>query len=177
VSIGVQARDREPGLLSLACEILENAPALPCAACRDRLDLFDAAATACRPDAEAVHRAIAVCSRCPEQARCREWAEEQRDLAGVFGGEYWPKPKRRKSTRDKDIGGDVTVPEPPQPPAPLTCAQPCPHGGHSCGLPPNHAMQCCYCAPCHCFYRSDSPRLHIHDGVSVLDETSSKTRG
>ena len=69
------------GWAGLVARIVSSAPNLPRAACRDKAGLFDA------EDGEhQERRARAICHACPELQPCREWADQQHVLSGVYAG-------------------------------------------------------------------------------------------
>jgi hypothetical protein len=73
-------------------------PAFPDARCRDRHDLYDAAAQA-DPDDEA--ECLLLCAGCGHQADCHAWAQSLRAAQrpeGVCAGVVWhrPEPRQRK---------------------------------------------------------------------------------
>ena len=69
------------GWAGLVARIVSSAPKLPRAACRGKPGLFDA------EDGEhQERRAGAICRGCPELQPCREWADQQHALSGVYAG-------------------------------------------------------------------------------------------
>ncbi|OBK91482.1 hypothetical protein [Mycolicibacter sinensis] len=84
------------GAVQLLSAILAGVPALPGAACRDRLETFDAAASG---DREAAEAAVEICRACPAFVACERWAERaypQKKPAGVLAGQFIPPAKARK---------------------------------------------------------------------------------
>jgi Transcription factor WhiB len=79
----------------LFAELGAHTPALPAAACRHHVALFD------DETAEAVAEAVQICASCPELARCADWAAGQspRHLLGVIAGKRYRENVPRKSRR------------------------------------------------------------------------------
>jgi len=76
---------------------LATTPDLRGAACRNYVDVFDAAAD--RRIAGAVSLAQTVCAKCPVLAECRHWARsapQVRAVVGVIAGQYRTRPRARR---------------------------------------------------------------------------------
>jgi Transcription factor WhiB len=90
-------------VLELFAALGRAIPALPNAACRSHLDVFDSE----HPDA--VAEAVTICGRCPELDACTAWAAtiDPRQLSGVVAGHYRPTTKR---SHDKKRSTTMTDP-------------------------------------------------------------------
>jgi hypothetical protein len=68
-------------------------PALPEAACVDRLDVFDSETPG------GIAAAVAICQHCPELVACAAWAAtmEPRKLLGVVAGQDRNNPTKRRN--------------------------------------------------------------------------------
>lgn len=79
---------RDGGVVELLVGILGGVPALPGAACRDHVALFDRAADG---DRVAAQQAIEICRRCPVLGACAQWiadAYPRRPPPGVWAARF-----------------------------------------------------------------------------------------
>ena len=70
--------------------IVAHVPALPGAACRAHVELYDAASTFGPGMREARRQALEVCHSCPALQACRDWSDSMPALArphGVLAGQ------------------------------------------------------------------------------------------
>ncbi|GLP74929.1 hypothetical protein TUM20983_20390 [Mycobacterium antarcticum] len=98
-------------LADLLAAMSSGIPALPRAACRERLDVFDSI----KPDD--IESAIEVCHGCPELQPCLRWAEQsdQNLLTGVIAGRVF---KHHVNGWGRPTGITTTKPKEPTMPTP-----------------------------------------------------------
>lgn len=91
--------------IELLAKVLADTPALPGAACRQYVELYDRAADG---DRDAAQEAIEVCGRCPVLKQCAAWiarSQPRRPPPGVWAAHYQPPPppgKRKKKGNNNE---------------------------------------------------------------------------